>query len=709
MNKTKEQKRGTFSLKSACGCWKLIALCLCVILFSSCIAHLISTNGGSVKISRVAFDARGATMDADLYYPRGTTDADRLPAVVVTHGAGCTHGVMRGIAQELARRGFVVLDVSAYGAGLSEFPARDEIGMGEESYNARETPGGLLDALNFLRTFEFVDQNRIGMVGHSQGSRRTSFAGALDCGYLTFNDIMVNVLHDTFGQEFSALQISQNADTLAAERLNADQLIYYNALKEEKRADYDAMLKALCLVGGDGVLVSPVRTVQVAGHDVQRNCQVNLGFVIGDYDFSYVDYISRDTTLESWHTSTAVVPESWYIIDDAGQSSLPLGNIFDINIADSPQLQQAVQDRATRIVSFNPETHSKNFFSNATTTDVVKFFEQTLSYNCGELTAASTLPVDAHNIMFMWRALFNGIAMTAMLAMLIPLAGLLIQSRFFAPCVAQDKRSLTSGGSKRNFWLFGGISVVFGFAAIYGANALFTPLLPSTRFLPLFANWYITLFFLSISAAFSAALLAVYWLMDRRKKDCLGFAALNLKLKAGSILKTLLLAVLLLCAGFAAFRLVDYLFNEDFRLWVTAFTSMKVEYWGLVWRYSLITTPFLLVMGATINYTVRQDIPEWKNTLFTVAASSAGIWICYLVNNLVLSSGGGTFSGWESSYSILFLAPVTTYIARKMYRLTNSIWLGAFTNSLLISWTMISSVGYGTYIPQTLFSSFFSI
>ena len=111
----------------------------------------------------------------DRYYPVGTTDEDSLPAVIVTHGAGCTHKGMNSYAMELARRGFVVFAVSANGSGISEFPQRDEIGAGEKDYDARNTPGGLHDALDFVRTLKFVDQTRIGMMGHSQGSRRTSY------------------------------------------------------------------------------------------------------------------------------------------------------------------------------------------------------------------------------------------------------------------------------------------------------------------------------------------------------------------------------------------------------------------------------------------------------------------------------------------------------------------------------------------------------
>ena len=166
---------GKFTNKTTAGAKRLFALLAVLILVFSGFAHVLATNFGHVKIEQINIDSRGALLDGELYYPVGTTDEDSLPAVIVTHGAGCTHKGMNSYAMELARRGFVVFAVSANGSGISEFPQRDEIGAGEKDYDARNTPGGLHDALDFVRTLKFVDQTRIGMMGHSQGSRRTSY------------------------------------------------------------------------------------------------------------------------------------------------------------------------------------------------------------------------------------------------------------------------------------------------------------------------------------------------------------------------------------------------------------------------------------------------------------------------------------------------------------------------------------------------------
>ncbi|NLM28124.1 MAG: hypothetical protein GX211_08100 [Clostridiaceae bacterium] len=705
---TKTERRLT--LKTASGCRMLLAISIAIILLFSCIAHLLTSDGGTVKVSLVKIDARGATMDGELYYPVGTTDEDSLPAVIVTHGAGVTHIVTRGLAQELARRGFVVLNLSAYGAGLSEFPQRDEIGMGEENYNARTTPGGLHDAVDFLRTFEFVDQTRIGISGHSQGHRRASMATAIDCGYLTFNDIMINVLYETFGISFTEEEITQNADELAAKRLNSDQLEHYNTIKAQKREDYDTRIKSLCMLGGNAPLISPLQTVNVAGYEVKRNCQTNFGIIIGDFDFGYATYVSDESTMESYYTDTPLDERIWYSIDDYGKKSTALGNIYDMNVTRDAALADAISNRTARIFMTNAETHSRNFFSSKTAADFVKYFEQTLSYNRGELTDPATKPLDARNIIFIWREVFNGIAMLAMLFMLIPLACLFLKSKFFAPCVGSYENSTAGGINKKTYWVFNIVTVIISFIAIYISCDMETPFLPFWKFFPIWTAWYHAPVYLAIMAGGSVLILLYFWFTGKKKNDLSGFKALNVTIKAVNVFKTILLSVILLALAYLSLVFIEYVFLEEYQFFTAYFTAMKVEYWGYIWRLAILVFPLLLLVGATTNYTIRKDIAEWKDTLISVIAGSLGVWLCWLINYIVLHSGAPqAFVNWNSTYAMLILVPVITYLNRKLYKISNSIWLGAALNSLLIAWTTISSMGYHTYVPQSFFSNFFGL
>lgn len=686
----------------------VLAVCLAVIFVSSFAAQLISSQGGEIKIEQIQIDARGAVLSADLYYPAGTSDTDRLPAVVVAHGAGVTKGNMRGIAEELARRKFVVLNVNGYGTGLSEMPPSDENGMGEEELDLWTTPSGILDAVNFVRTLNFVDQNRIGVAGHSQGSRRTGQTAVMDCGYLTFNDIMVNVLYDTFGQNFTAEEITRDADALAAERLDTQQQAYYQQIRAQKRAEYDAKVKAVCLIGGVGENGGPSQTVEVAGHSVTRNCQVNMGMIGGNFDAGIAAFPTGDTAKQSWYIAGGMELENWYVIDDDSASSRKLGSIYDLSAADNSELQDAIDSRTARIICLNPETHSKNFFSVQTARYIVKYFEQVFRYNGGELGAADAAPVDTESVVFFWREGFNFVAAVAMIAMLAPVAGLLYETKFFACCTGKNEPNPTVY-SKKRYWLVSIVSAVISGVAIYIINSVFAPGLPNTGLFPLFPSWWLTPIFLVIFAVSASLQLVAFHLIDKKKYGHSFMQSLNFRMKVTSVLKTLLAAVILVGAAYTSLTAIKYLFNQDYRLWMYAFEEMKVEYWGDVLKYAVLMFPQLLLVGAAINYAPRRDIPGWLDDLLTVVFNSLGIWIVALINILVLRGGSAeTFSNFTSTYGFLLAVPVVVFLTRRLYKATGSVWLGAAVNAMLLAW-QLTAIGYNIYCAQNWASVFFNV
>lgn len=685
---------------------KMLTILLAVIFACSIGAHLVTTSGAKVKVERVRFDARGAMMDGELFYPHGTNDNDSLPAVIVAHGAGVNAGNMKNFATELARRGFVVLNVNAYGAGISEFPANDEIGMGEKNYNARATPGGLLDAINFVRTLKFVDQTKIGIMGHSQGSRRVSYASSLDCGYLTFNDIMINVMYDVFGIKFTEDEISQNADMLAEKKLNKDQLLHYTMIREAKWKEYDTRIRACLVVGGDAGFIIPQKTVSVGGYKVKRNCQTNVGVIIGLFD-SYTKFPSTDTTMASFYTNSPIKQDVWYAVNDIAQTGTILGDFYSLSITSSSALAEAIENRRARFVTMPVETHARNMLSTATTSAAVKFFEQTMGYNCGVLANGAT-GIDSRNMIFLIREICSGIAMIAMLICLIPFAGLLLTTNYFSICIADNSALVYPETDKKKYWLVNVILIIVGFFAIYKTNSVFAPSLPYWKVFPLTFNWWMPFLYLLWMSGAAIILLTVLILLDKKKGNITHFTALNIKFKFRKVMRTLLLSIILIVSAYLLMSVLVYLFDEDFKFWTVEFTEVKVEFWWIIIKYTVLFLPELLLVGMLTNYTIRKDIPAWKEDLICILCSSIGIYLCWLINYIVLHNGGSAICNWNSSYGMLILIPAITFITRKMYRLTGSVWLAAFTTAFMISWSLACINGYNTYYPQSILSNFFN-
>ena len=134
----------------------LLALGLILILAGSVLAHAIqTTNGVTVTDVRFAGD-RGVVMSGLLYRPASATAAAPAPAVLASHGYINTREMQSPFAIELSRRGFVVLAMDMTGHGASG------AAVGQQGF------GGPA-ALRFLRGLDFVDNDNIGLEGHSLG------------------------------------------------------------------------------------------------------------------------------------------------------------------------------------------------------------------------------------------------------------------------------------------------------------------------------------------------------------------------------------------------------------------------------------------------------------------------------------------------------------------------------------------------------------
>ncbi len=127
---------------------------------AAAISFLIGGCMAGYNVSEPSLISDGLKVKNLLYLPSGIEPGRRYPAVVINHGG--SDGVefqTRGWARELAREGFVVILPQFRGQGGSE--GRFEFSGGEVDDS--------LAAYNFLKGLDYVDADRIGMVGYSLG------------------------------------------------------------------------------------------------------------------------------------------------------------------------------------------------------------------------------------------------------------------------------------------------------------------------------------------------------------------------------------------------------------------------------------------------------------------------------------------------------------------------------------------------------------
>ena len=147
---------------------KSLAITIAIILATVILAMTLiigsDTSWGKVEITRMTLTtADGDEISAMLYKPKTATAENKAPGVVMYHGGNDMLEHTGQYALELARRGYVVINFDYTGSHYSDIAS----GTGEKS------SGG--DAvLNTMLLYDFVDQSKISVFGHSMGGM---FAG----------------------------------------------------------------------------------------------------------------------------------------------------------------------------------------------------------------------------------------------------------------------------------------------------------------------------------------------------------------------------------------------------------------------------------------------------------------------------------------------------------------------------------------------------
>lgn len=687
------------------GIKKAIAILLAVILLSSAIGCYIQHDGGEVLVKRVKFDARGGVQDADLYYPKFTSSqSEKIPIVILSHGGGCTKGVMNTFAIELARRGIAVLNCSSYGAGVSDQPMYDENGYGYGEMKV--TAQGLWDAVNYARTLVFVDQTKIGVAGHSQGSYRTGLTVGLDVYYLTLDQLMIQFMYEEFGINFTEDEIKGDAKALAEKYLNADQLAHFNNEYEDVKLSYDTRIFAACGIGstsnGAEQLFEP-REISVAGYTLTGYPQVNQGMFAGTWEGSSATLLSTDFSNRIFGVDQTV-DQQWVRTRYPGAEGEILGNLFDAGMQQNEGLRAAVDARQARVIMTPEMTHSRDFFSNEAAANVVAFFVQAFDYNA--------TGIDPLNVTARWKEYANTVAMVAMIGLAAALIALISKKKFFAGITVEQTEEDLVPMSKGMNLIYILLSVAALFFACWRCNHRKPVIINISKFLPLDKTACFLYIYLFFGAVLFIAIIAAFAFINKKKTGSTGLKKLGINIGIKNILKALLASFIVLVLCYLSVSVLLYWFNQDYRWWMCIFTEMKTYHWPMMLRYFIFILPcsFFLAAGTNYNCTVDKStgFGRFKDMALVIIVGSLGVWLNHVVNMYGCYMLGKELSSASICGGLLMFVPLSAYIYRKTYRVTGSIWTGTFLNAFLIAWSWTSAISItGVYMGATYAEKFF--
>ena len=651
-----------------------LAVCILVIFLSSFIASAIQSDGwqievtdlrnaeneGTITVNGAENEVEGLVVSGILFKPKGASADNPLPAVVLTHGYLNNREMQLQNAIELARRGFVVLTVDREGHGNYEY--RDSSTTG-----AMMATSGLYDSAKYVYNLDYVDKDRIGISGHSMG------------GYTT------------------AMTLLQDMGT------------------------------GIVSAG----LIQAWSTFIAAGPDV------DVGMLKAkDDEFFFTTNEGEDGTISREYLTTTAAKT--FIGNSALEGDVMSGAIYVNGQAVETTGGQETEG-AFRAIYEIPGVHPQNHCSVDGAEAVVNFF-----YNAFGTPDGYEYISEGNQVWWVKEA-FSLIGLIGFFALIFPLASLLLGTPVFKslrvaklatvehvravldengeavldengePQTVTETETVWEGanlpvqpkplkGVQKNisYWLAAiGITIFSGFSIHAICTEYGGKVFPNTQLYPQdTTNWVAT--WAVATALFSLAVILFFWLVNtainrvRYGKDYSEyqenpFAAGRIATGLTGLLKTLVLALLILGILLAVLFTNWAVWKVDFRIWTLA---VKVFDLGVflptVIRYAVFFGIFFII-SALFGETYRaSNVPEWASTLINVFFNIFGVLLV-----IAIQYGCFTTTGymWQDNmalgYIVLFpmvpILAIATVIARRMTAKTGNIWLGALINTLLFT------------------------
>lgn len=627
---------------------RLLAAALVLVLISCIGASFLQTDGGRVTIT----DARipmpnGEMLRTLIYRPASATKQSPAPCVITSHGYHATLETQDITAVELARRGFVVFSMDTYSAG-------DSSGTVEEyGYNRSYYGLGMLQLVEYVYdNIDYIDRDRIGITGHSTGGRNVAFT------------------LDAYGRNEYG-------------KVYADQ--------PEDGSSYTTKVKSALILAffPDHYLLNNIPSgvnvgINFARYDEGAPVQVSKveGYQWADMTVSPEAKFFINTTTPDAFTLDADIQ----VNEKTGKEDITLSGYDDKEKVEIGRYYGSIEDGTMRVV-YNPViSHQLQFFSKTNAAITNQFFMDTLG---------SPNPIPASDQTWFLKECFNGLGVLGFFLFLVPFAGLLLQTPFFASivqplketpaAVAAKKNKLLSIGSKVLLAVIPGITVMPIFSGLaYGM--IFTNAVTnnSTDFFPQPGPNAIVIWALLNGLIALAIFGCVYYIDGKKCGDQIEYW--GVKTSWPVIGKCVLLAGICMCVSYQLVLFADRFFKTDFRFWSFAIRAAD----GIILRLWIRYLPFMLVFWLVISLLVNagavEGEKEWKHTLMCTLINIAGLVGLVAIQFIVLFSTGQAMwhanRSWVNICLIIPFIPMMifgTIIIRRMYKKTGTIYLGAFT------------------------------
>ncbi|MEY2849197.1 MAG: hypothetical protein RI885_1864 [Actinomycetota bacterium] len=621
------------------GFWLWLSLALCLV--SAIGASVVQTGAGSIAVKDMRWEtSSGRMMNALLFTPDGATTESPAPAVVVSHGWWNNREMQDANYVELARRGYVVVSIDMYGHGDSApLPQGDIVTNGT----------GMYDAVKLVADLPYVDTDRIGVSGHSNGARAANFSIAADD--------------------------AADEPLIASVFLVDNEAFYTDAENDGAYFNYY----------GDR----------------------DVGLVADQFDeFFFRSYDAEGVALTTPQEFVTTPNAQSFLNFGADPAASGEQRVADEYYSD------AATD-SLRVLHTPPQTHPWGTISSATVADQLEFFERTLGApapieagaQIWQLKEAFTtlgligfaVFLVAFARLLLGTRIFAG-ATSAAGAGSAGDAGSMAREGVAATLPV---RATSRGGLA---WFWGGLVISAVFSGVsYVLLSQATWLLPlvfndsgETVATPVGAVFFIALW-AAVNGVAALAIMTVSYLAFGRRT---GLSLVGNGVIPGwrMLVSGVGLGAVVVATAYGIVFVLDYFFTTDFRLWVIAIKAFSVDKIGLALLYLPLFLVYFVANSIAINSFNRFTLlgREWVNTavlaLFNALAPLMLVvaqYVTFAVTGELIPGFGGIFSIWL--FPVIVILAVTAVISRKIYRASGNPYIGGFINASVVALMSVSN------------------
>ena len=625
--------------------WMLI-ISLGLILISGIFASMLQSNFYRVEVIDIREDfGDGVQYSALLYKPNTATEDAPAPAIVLTHGYLNNRELQAQNAVELSRRGFVVLVVDRLGHGHSALPSgvtNSLTGNGE----------GLINAVEWLYERDYVDQDKIGISGHSMG------------GY----DTMMTLLH------YAQQEIAEGPE---ANKVAAGLIQAWSSF---------VMAPSTTHVGNLGARYDEF-FYKEAGEYAADNAELDPNDPSTTNNMQY-EFLPKD-----WHMSPTGMNFIRSVYPGLTGDAIEIGGYYTANGLQDFSAENPA-DEPVRVYYQPNEIHPRNHWSRESAEYIAEFFYVTLGVPDGHDYIAESRQI--------WpvKEFFNFVGMVGFFMLLLPLTDVLLSTKTFSSLKNEPaEKTPKLEGWKRHlvYWGSGGIiTLTAGFALRYfyldkwGWGTRFFPL--TQRFPQPTSNpvvvWAVAIGLLSI------ALFAIGHMLVGKKEDDQPMQVLEITQK--NFGKTILLTFLIVGGLYLTLFIIHGIFKTDFRIWTFNIRTFENIKFMTIIRYTALLGLFF-IMNAFINANSRfENKPEWFTTTMAALFNVFGLVIVMLIQYITFFQTGAPWQ-WDMGLGYIVMFPIVPILilaaifARQLYLRTGNIWLSGFVNALLFTTIMVAN------------------